>query len=111
LLPCGHQLGAREPDRKISQPTQCPWIALACRSDKLLGLLSELLDVHVDLLPDELGSAASRKKTAIKQKKQVKAGTALPADRRRPSTRPRLYTATNSVSERRDRQVGLTGDV
>ena len=67
MLPSDHQLGAREPDRNVPESSERSWVAIPRRADKLLGLLSQLLEIHVDLLPIELVPAASRKKTNVKQ--------------------------------------------
>jgi hypothetical protein len=94
MLTCHHQLRAGQTDWQIPEPIQRLRIPGACCADELLGLLAELLEIHIDLLPKELVSAASRKKTETDYSTTVKAGTALRADRRRPSAPPRLYTAT-----------------
>jgi len=98
VLARDHELRTGQTYRQIPQPTQGSQVAVPGGANELLGPLSKLLEIHLDLLPRGLVSPASRKKTDAKQPTPMKAGTAVPADRRRPSTPPRLYLAFRDVA-------------
>ncbi len=74
MLTRDHQLRAGKTDRQIAQPIQRHRIPASCPADELLGLLSKLLEIHIDLLPRGLVSAASRKKTNHRADKASEGG-------------------------------------